>query len=188
MAETSSRLLRQAIEHREPDRVPFDAGGTRVSTIHVSAYQHLRNSLGLPPVQRNIAYTGEQLVQIDDDLSEHLQTDVRPVLSPGATADHSIQYRDEGAYIAMTDEWGVGWHVPKQGGFYFDMYHHPLARATTLADLRAYPFPDPLDDGRFETLRNQAEAAVAAGKSVVLLGPSAGIAETYSWMRGYEEL
>ncbi|NOR82215.1 MAG: hypothetical protein GQ526_01840 [Ardenticatenales bacterium] len=67
------------------------------------------------------------------------------------------------------------------------MYHHPLAAASSLDEFRTYPFPDPLDDQRFVTLREQAEAAVARGKAAVLAGPSAGIAEVYSWLRGYEQ-
>ncbi|MBN1659420.1 MAG: hypothetical protein JXA93_13535 [Anaerolineae bacterium] len=67
------------------------------------------------------------------------------------------------------------------------MYHHPLAGATSLDELRAYPFPDPLDEARFRPLRAQAEAAAAQGKAIALLGPCAGISEVYSWLRGYEE-
>ncbi|MBU0510711.1 MAG: hypothetical protein KKD28_01085 [Chloroflexi bacterium] len=56
-----------------------------------------------------------------------------------------------------------------------------------LDGFKSYLFPDPLDDGRFDTLRSQAEAAVAQGKAVVLAGPCAGISEVYSWLRGYEQ-
>jgi uroporphyrinogen decarboxylase len=66
------------------------------------------------------------------------------------------------------------------------MYHHPLARAESLADLKAYSFPDPEDDQRFSTLRVQAKQTIARGKAAVLAGLSAGIAEIYSWLRGYE--
>jgi uroporphyrinogen decarboxylase len=67
------------------------------------------------------------------------------------------------------------------------MYYHPLADADSMDELRAYPFPDPLDDGRFAPLRAQAKAAAAKGKAVALAGPCAGIAEIYSWLRGYEQ-
>ncbi|MBU0495828.1 MAG: hypothetical protein KKA73_24950 [Chloroflexi bacterium] len=67
------------------------------------------------------------------------------------------------------------------------MYHHPLTGATSLAELLAHPFPDPLDAGRFAPLRAQAEATIAQGRAVALAGPCAGIAEVYSWLRGYEE-
>jgi uroporphyrinogen decarboxylase len=67
------------------------------------------------------------------------------------------------------------------------MYHHPLANARSLDEFKDYPFPDPLDDARFENLQAQAEAAVAKGKAVALAGPCAGIAEVFSWLRGYEQ-
>jgi len=78
----SRQRVLQALNHQEPDRVPFDLGGTGLSTIHVTAYRNLRRYLGLPPVEPRVAFLAEQLVVVDDDLAEHLQTDVRPVL-PG---------------------------------------------------------------------------------------------------------
>lgn len=182
---SSRRRVRQALEHKEPDRVPFDLGGTGLSTIHVTAYQALRRHLGLPSVEPQVGFVAEQLVLVDQDVGDALQTDVRPVLA-GLPSGFEYRLRDEGAYEAYTDEWGIGWRKPKAGGLYYDMYEHPLADADTLADLSAYSFPDPLDNSRFATLRTQAEKAVAAGKAVALAGPSAGIGEVYSWLRGYE--
>ena len=37
-----------ALNHKEPDRVPFDLGGTVVTGIHTQAYANLRTCLGLP--------------------------------------------------------------------------------------------------------------------------------------------
>jgi uroporphyrinogen decarboxylase len=175
-----------ALNHQEPDRIPFDLGGTGLSTIHVTAYRNLRRHLGLPEVQPNVAFVAEQLVRVDEDLAGRMQADVRPVL-PGTATTFECVFRDEGSYQAYTDEWGIGWRKPVDGGFYYDMYHHPLADAKSLDELKAHPFPDPLDDGRFATLRSQAEAAASKGKAVALAGPCAGIVEVYSWLRGYEE-
>ncbi len=183
---TSAQRVRRALNHQEADRVPFDLGGTGLSTIHVTAYQNLRRHLDLPTIEPRIAFIAEQLVSVDEDLAERLHTDVRPVI-PGSAADFHYALRDEGAYEAYTDEWGIGWHKPKDGGFYYDMYHHPLANATSLDELRAYPFPDPLDDGRFVNLRSQVETAISQGKAVALAGPCAGIAEIYAWLRGFEQ-
>jgi uroporphyrinogen decarboxylase len=176
----------KALNHQEPDRIPFDLGGTGLSTIHVTAYQNLRRHLDLPQVEARVGFVAEQLVLVDDDLARRFQTDVRAVL-PGAASGFEYVFRDEGAYQAYTDEWGIGWRMPKVGGFYYDMYEHPLARADTLGEFRNYPFPDPLDDGRFVPLRAQAEAAAAQGKAIALPGPCAGIAEIVSWLRGYEQ-
>jgi uroporphyrinogen decarboxylase len=128
----------------------------------------------------------EQLAMVDQDLAERLQTDFLPVV-PGSASGFQYAFRDEGAYEAYTDEWGIGWRKPKDGGLYYDMVQHPLANADSLDELKAYPFPDPLDDQRFATLRSQAQAVVSKGKTAVLAGPSAGIAEVYSWLRGYEQ-
>ncbi len=38
-----------ALNHKEPDRVPFDLGGTMVTGIHHKAYVAWRQALGLPP-------------------------------------------------------------------------------------------------------------------------------------------
>lgn len=182
----SLERVQQTLNHKEPDRVPFDLGGTGLSTIHVTAYRNLRQHLGLPKVEPKVAFVAEQLVLVDDDLAERLLADVRPVL-PGSASSFTYNFRDEGKYEAYTDEWGIGWRRPVDGGFYYDMCHHPLARAESLDDLKAHPFPNPLDEGRFAPLREQAEALRARGKAVALAGPCAGIAEVYSWMRGYEE-
>lgn len=176
----------KALSHREPDRIPFDLGGTGLTTIHVTAYQNLRQHLGMPLTKPRIGHVAEQLAVVDEDLAEQLGTDVRPV-EPGTSSKFQYTFRDQGAYEAFFDEWGIGWRKPKEGGLYYDMYHHPLAAADSLDEFKAYPFPNPVDEQRFATLRSQAEAAAAKGKAVVLAGPSAGVAEVYSWLRGYEQ-
>jgi uroporphyrinogen decarboxylase len=175
----------QTLNHQEPDRVPFDLGGTGLTTIHVDAYQNLRRHLGMPQADARVMAMAEQLAVVDEDLAERLETDIRLVL-PSLASGFQLAFRDEGAYEAYTDEWGIGWRKPKDGGFYYDMYHHPLAGADSLDEFKSYPFPDPVDGQRFDKLRSQAQAAAAQGKAVVLAGPCAGIAEVYSWLRGYE--
>jgi uroporphyrinogen decarboxylase len=182
----SRERVRRALNHQEPDRVPFDLGGTGLTTIHVTAYDNLRRHLGLLPLEARVAYMAEQLAAVDEDLGERLETDFRPVV-PGTSSRFQYVLLDEGAYQAYTDEWGIGWRKPVEGGFYYDMYKHPLAGADSLDELLAYPFPDSLDDGRFKPLRTQAEAAASKNKAAVLAGPCAGILEIYSWLRGYEE-
>jgi uroporphyrinogen decarboxylase len=182
---TSRDRALQVLDHREPDRVPFDLGGTGLTTMHLDAYRNLRQHLGLPRVKVRVMGMAEQLAVVDEDLGQRLETDFRLVM-PGASSAFQYIFRDEGRYEAYTDEWGIGWRKPVDGGFYYDMYHHPLAGATSLDEFKRYPFPDPLDEQRFATLREQAEDVRARGKVAVLAGPSAGIAEIYSWLRGYE--
>jgi len=175
-----------ALDHQEADRVPLDIAGTGVSQIHATAYTNLRQYLNLPTREPNIIFVAEQLAEFETDIAERLDTDFVFVL-PQTPSTYELVFRDKGAYEAYTDEWGIGWKKPRKGGFYYDMYYHPLANAETLTDFKAYKMPDPLDDRRYQNLRPEAEAAVERGKAVVLAGPGAGILETYTWLRGFEQ-
>jgi uroporphyrinogen decarboxylase len=181
----SRERVRCALNHQEPDRIPLDVGGTGLTTLHVGAYQNLRRHLEMPPVETRVMAMAEQLAVVDKDVAERLEADFRLVM-PGTPSGFQYAFREEGAYEAYTDEWGIGWRKPRDDGFYYDMYLHPLAQAESMADYRAHPFPDPLDEKRFARLREQAEAVVLQGKVAVLAGPCAGIAEIYAWLRGYE--
>jgi uroporphyrinogen decarboxylase len=182
----SRERIKMALDHREADHVPFDLGGTAMTTIHMSAYANLRRYLDLPDHEPTVAFVAEQLAAIDEDLAERLETDVR-LVSPQPATGFRLVFRDAGDYEAYTDEWGIGWRMPRQGGFYYDMYFHPLGEAQGLQDLREFKFPDPLDDRRFENLRRTAQAMADKGKFVALGSVSPGILEVYSWVRGYEQ-
>lgn len=43
-----------SLNHKEPDRVPFDMGGTVVTGISAKAYRKLRQHLGLPDIEPTI--------------------------------------------------------------------------------------------------------------------------------------
>ncbi len=182
----SSERVNLAINHQEPDRVPLDIAGTGVSQIHATAYTNLRRYLKLPERKAKITFIPEQLAHFETDIAERLETDFVFVM-PQPPSGYELLYRDLGEYTAYTDEWGIGWKKPKNGGFYYDMYYHPLAEAETLEDIKAYQFPDPMDDMRYQNLRPEIESAIANGKAVVLAGPGSGILEIYTWLRGFEK-
>ena len=182
----SRERVLKTLNHEEPDRIPFDLGATIATGIHTTAYRRLRQYLGLPAVEPRIEDVIQQLAAVDDDVAERLQTDCRNV-APRASGIYNLTFRDEGDYTAYTDEWGIDWRMPKQGGFYYDMYRHPLAQAETVADVAAYRWPDAADPHRFTGLRDRARAAQTEGKLVILGGLCAGISEMHSWLRGYSE-
>ncbi len=55
------------LEHRQPDRLPFDLGSTQVSGIHVRSYRNLRASLELPTVEPCFSDVIQQLAHQDED-------------------------------------------------------------------------------------------------------------------------
>ncbi len=180
----SRQRVRTALNHQEPDRVPFDLGGTTVTGIHVTAYQNLREYLGLPPVQVQIDDLVEQLAAVDADVAGRLQPDCGRV-APGAPSSYERIFREEGSYVVFTDEWGIDWAMPKQGGFFYDMVRHPLSQASSIGDLRNYRWPDPLDSGRFAGLGERASALRQTGKAVVLAPHCVGPTEMHAFLRGW---
>jgi uroporphyrinogen decarboxylase len=175
-----------ALDHKEPDRIPFDLGGTTVTGIHVTAYKALRGYLGMPSVDVGVDDLVEQLATIDADMAERLGTDCRR-LSAGAPSTYERAFRDEGDYAAFTDEWGIGWRMPVEGGFFFDMYQHPLAEATRIEDLKDFPWPDPVDSQRFGGLRERARTLHDEGKAVILAPHCVGPTEMHAFLRGWRQ-
>ena len=78
--------VRAALAHREPDRIPFDLGGTRVTGIHARAYERLRPALGLEPRAARIGDLTQQLAEVETDVLDALDADVRLVSPRGGTA------------------------------------------------------------------------------------------------------
>ena len=182
----SRERLQAALNHQEPDRVPFDLGGTPQSGMHWIAYKNLRSYLGLPEVEIRIIDTIQQLAAIDEDVAEILKIDIHNV-APRSSARYNLVYRDEGNYTAYTDEWGIGWRMPKKDGLYYDMYYWPLAQYDTVEEIQAhYTWPDAGDPARFVGLREMALKTIEEGKAVVVGSLSAGITEMHAWTRGFE--
>lgn len=51
---TSRERIRAAIRHKEPDRVPIDIGGMKVTGIHVDEYIKIGRYLGLDVEPPNV--------------------------------------------------------------------------------------------------------------------------------------
>ncbi|NQU29416.1 MAG: hypothetical protein HQ525_01980 [Anaerolineae bacterium] len=183
----SRERILTALNHNEPDRVPFDMGGTVVTGIQATSYRKLRDYLGLPKKEIKIIDILQQLAQVDDDVMDYLGVDVRNV-SPRSTASFNIEIKDsvDGRYNTFVDEYGIGWRMPKEGGLYYDMYTHPLSGDITEDDVEHFQLPDPLDPSRFDGLRDASMKVLEDEKRALIIGNiSAGIFELYTWTRGY---
>lgn len=185
---TSYDRVKAALEHREPDHIPFDLGGSVLTGINKAAYRRLREHLGLPTLDTDIQDPVQQLARVHDDILDRLKVDVRGV-DPGkpANAPLATPIAQEGDYYSFTNEWGITWKMPVQGGLYFDMRRHPLAEADSIADIEKHAWPDPLDPARFATMKERADRYVHEEKRAYILGRNAaGIFEVALWVRGFE--
>lgn len=181
----SRERLNLALNHQEPDRIPFDLGATVLTSIHHKSYAALRKHLGLPEVKPQIVDIFQQIVTVDDDMRDLLKVDVRDV-APRSSATFHIDIKEMEGYTYFYDEWGIGWKMPKEGGWYYDMFDHPLKDAQTIADIENYPWPNPVDPARFQGMAERARhAAEVEGQAIFMGGLSAGIMEMAAWMRGF---
>jgi len=158
-----------------------------LTSIHVNAYRNLRRYLGLPEKEIEVMDVFQQIAVVDDDVRQKLGCDCRNV-APRSSATFKIVIDEESmpGYRFFYDEWGIGWRMPKDGGFYYDMFHHPFANSTSIDDIKNFPWPNPVDPARFVNLKERARyVAEELGEPVILGGLAAGFVELAAWTRGF---
>jgi uroporphyrinogen decarboxylase len=179
--------LRAALAHREPDRIPLDIGGSRMTGIHVRAYSGLRTALGLPPVEVRVGDLTQQLAEVDADAMDALGCDVRYV-GPRAGGSYRREMVDDGAFVTFRDEWGVGRRMPRDGGLYFDSFHAPLAGDPDAAAIDAFAWPDATDPARCAGMAEAARRIAGDEGRAVLAGSiCGGLTEGLFKLRGFED-
>ena len=193
---SSRERVLAALDHREPDRIPFDLGGTIVTGIHVGARRALRSILGLPEREPQVIDRIQHLAFMDDDLKERLLVDAAPVLAgaPGTEtaggpipATLRVRASEDDAYLYLYDEWGLGWRCPKVGGLYHDVFLSPLAGDISLEEVDRLAGPDPLDRARLSDMRARClRIRNDEGRATCAWGFGAGIFETAGWLRETE--
>jgi len=178
--------LLTTLNHREPDRVPFDLGSTQVTGIHVVAYRDLRQALGLPLVGVQLCDSIQQLALPDDDVIERLGVDVRG-LFPLNSHNWNVHEEDAGEYWLYHDEWGITHRRAKPDGLYYSIVQVPLGGPELSAqDIENHAWPDVADLRRIAGLRELAERYRRDGYAVVLKSPFAGIFEMAQRIVGME--
>lgn len=184
---TSRERLLTALDHREPDRVPFDLGSTFVTGITRKAYQSLLDALGErqrpePPILDPV----QQLVLPDQDILERLHVDTTSLLR-FLPARPPLNPREDETYLMFDDVWGISWRMPKSQQLYYDMFRHPLA-GKTLADAKAYSWPDPTKSFDRHYVHSVAQRLHSeTDKAIIASGFGSGILELTLWLQGFAQ-
>jgi uroporphyrinogen decarboxylase len=144
-----------ALNHREPDRIPIDLGGSICSSIHKQAYVELKEFLGMDLEMIKLVDYVQQLPYLDEALLERFEVDFRMVQLPAATAP-GLSVFEDGDYYAFIDRWGSKLHMPRQGGLYFDWVDFPIQEPIMEA-LEDYDWPRPDPPELNAQLREQAK-------------------------------
>jgi uroporphyrinogen decarboxylase len=102
---THRERVKAAVDHRTPDRVPLDIGGSNVTTMVDTAYERLKAYLG---IEAETVYLSKRarLVVLDDVTAQRLGTDTRPLFL-GPPDSRPDVYHSDGS---VTDEWQVNWN------------------------------------------------------------------------------
>ena len=184
---TSRERVRAALAHRDPDRIPFDLGGSRVTGIHERAYVGLRAALGLTAGEPRVGDITQQLADVERDVLDALGCDVRGVV-PRGSATYRREIRVDGDYRTFVDEWGVGRRMPLAGGFYYDAWAAPLGGEVDGAAIDAYPWPDGADPSRTAGMVEEARRGALDEARAVHVGPiCGGLTEGLFKLRGFED-
>jgi len=169
MSMTPRERVLAAINHEEPDRVPIVLGVSNATGIKMKPYRALKELLGIDAPDEYI-YDWPELgtAFIDEETMRRLGCDVRGVLDrePSAILDRN---RAREAHAPFIDSWGSG-QKEVQPGVWFPGVH-PMADATTIEEIEAYPWPDGSDPTRFVHARARAEELVLAGEYAILATP-----------------
>lgn len=179
----SRERLLAALNHTEPDRVPFDIGSSLITGISKTAYVNLLDYLGMPQENVKLFDIVQQLAVPSEAFLQKFGIDSRNV-SPNSPSYWKLDIKEEGSYNFFRDDWGIKWKMPKEGGFYYDMAEHPLANAIEVDEIESTIYPDPNNEARYVGIRERAQKVRDEGFGVVMSSISAGIFELGGWLRG----
>lgn len=182
----SRERILAALDHKEPDLIPFDLAGSTWTGIANGAYQNLLAFLGKKPEEPVWSDVIQQIIVPSDFILEKLAVDTRG-LFPLTSHNWDVfkKLTDSGDNWEYHDEWGFTHRFPKTGGLWFTIVRHPLENAEPDIDiLSRYNWPLASDPERIKGLRERAVTFREQGKIVMLKGICAGIFEMQQRFRG----
>lgn len=183
--QSSKESVRLALEHQEPERIPFDLGSTSATGICAGAYRNLLKAIYY---QEDIAICDlmQQLAKVSDPTLEFFKVDTRG-LSPSLPGAGNQDLFSDDQFNFFFDRWGIKYAMPKNEGHYYDMVDHPLKGSINKPSIDRFPFPEPpeMEDSLGQQAKKWAEGSDP--KAVILEATEGGILEICSWLRGYED-
>jgi uroporphyrinogen decarboxylase len=151
-SERSARLTHRervllCLNHQEADRVPRDLMGNATMILDAS-YFSLIERLGLPRIPP--FRVGTTANYYDERVLDRFDIDFRRVFLPPDERANAVIPHPDGTF---SDAWGIRF---ERDGLYVTTLNHPLAEASTLEDVEAYPWPVGTQLFRAEGLREKA--------------------------------
>lgn len=127
------RALR-SLNHKEPDRVPIDVGGSHDSTFLEESYQGIQNFLKTND-RGKTANPWLGSIFPGEETYKKLGTDFRPVFLP--VPEYKITTHSNGN-LSFYDEWGICW-TKRPNSYYFDVIN--FTQIESITDVNNYSWP-----------------------------------------------
>jgi len=183
--DSRSRVL-TTLEHKEPDRVPFDLAGATNAGIHVIAYQSLLEHWGDPRRAKVEAIISQKAV-VHEDILDRLKVDSRKA-NPSTKITERLQHKvkSDKQHTYFRDSWGIKWAKPKKGGLYYDIRENPLSSKFSKADIDDLTPPSLYAKDQLADFRERAKVYRDKGFAIIVGGTGGGIFEWACWLRGYK--
>ncbi len=174
---TSRERVKMAIEHKTPDRIPIDLGGTNAS-IMKNKYKELLKYLGLKDDEDTEYTIWNTPKNISESLLRYLNVDLRRVwLGEPFKGKNRSLYNGE-----LIDIYGNRYRLV---GSYYETIH-PVLNGAEYNDVLAYKFPDVDDPGWIYDIFERAEKLYNDTFAVSLPGIG-GIFESGTFNFGFED-
>jgi len=195
-----------ALRHQEPDRVPIDLDGMASTGIMAVAYNRLKAHLGMPGGETKMYDVGQQLAHPEPPVLERFGVDVlplprawggldptNPAWKPWTLPDGSQALvpsgfnpvrNERGDWLILDDEGRITARMPA-GGLYFDGVYHPLAEATTVAEIEAFELPH-ISDEELAWLRREARRLYETTDKAIMGHFGGNILEAAQSLRGWD--
>lgn len=153
-----------ALNHKEPDMIPIDFGGSKISGIMAVAYNKLKKYLNFKGGETKLYDIKQQLVDPHPELIKLMGGDViqlyrlKPTTGIGMKVDrwkkgklfdgeeclvpeeyYPVKGKNE--RLEIWEDGNLIAFLPK-GAIYFENVYTPLAKASTYKDIDSYPWPE----------------------------------------------
>jgi uroporphyrinogen decarboxylase len=177
-----------ALKHEEPDRVPYDLGGTTTTAITRHAYIDAMNYRGIEPdIKTGDIDPVQQIIIPSDPVLDQLHVDTRRI---GAQRIPGFSWKNEidKPFVKVTDLYGCDWVYHTGKDLYFNQSTFPLEHADTLSDvvqdldkIEWESYQHFLDDNLKDQITGTEPYCLIADRN------TAGLTENSLRVRGYEK-
>jgi uroporphyrinogen decarboxylase len=184
---TSSERLDAALNHNEPDRVPYDLAGTTVTGISKKAFIKAMEYRGMSiEYEKKEIDPIQQIVTPAEETLKHLNSDTRRIGARRIPDFEKIVTERNGIH-ELTDIWGCIWKMDVMKDFYFNQYSYPMEQYNSIEEgLNNYRFPNL--DSHYDIIRSDLSEQIRSidNYGVIADRNCAGLTETSLRIRGYQ--